>query len=75
MKMNIIKKGIADSLQNAGHYGHQHIGVQVGGYMDFLSAQLANKILGNDLHQNVYELHFDGDYFQEFYLLIAKQVK
>ena len=64
MKMNIIKKGIADSLQNAGHYGHQHIGVQVGGYMDFLSAQLANKILGNDLHQNVYELHFPASHFE-----------
>ena len=40
MKIKIIKKGLADSIQNAGNYGLQHIGIQVGGYMDFLSAQL-----------------------------------
>lgn len=64
MKIKIIKKGLADSIQNAGNYGLQHIGVQVGGYMDFLSAQLANKILGNNLHQNVYELHFPTSHFE-----------
>ena len=64
MKIKIIKKGLADSIQNAGNYGLQHIGVQVGGYMDFLSAQLANRILGNDLHQNVYEIHFPASHFE-----------
>ena len=64
MKIKIIKKGIADSLQNAGHYGHQHIGVQVGGFMDFLSAQLANKIVGNALDENVYEIHFPASHFE-----------
>lgn len=58
MSFKIIKKGIADSWQDAGHYGQQHLGIQVGGYMDFLSAQLANKILGNTFDQKVFEIHF-----------------
>lgn len=58
MSFKIIKKGIADSWQDAGNYGQQHLGIQVGGYMDFLSAQLANKILGNTIDQQVFEIHF-----------------
>jgi antagonist of KipI len=64
MRINIIKKGIADSVQNAGNYGQQHLGIQVGGYMDFLSAQLANKILGNALDNAVYEIHFPSSHFE-----------
>jgi antagonist of KipI len=64
MKIQIIKKGIADSIQNAGNYGNQHIGVQVGGFMDYLSAQLANKILGNVLDKEVYEIHFPASHFR-----------
>ncbi|MFM1840645.1 MAG: hypothetical protein RIR47_694, partial [Bacteroidota bacterium] len=64
MSIKIIKKGIADSLQSGGHYGHQHLGIQVGGYMDFLSAQLANKIVGNSLNQSVYEIHFPASHFE-----------
>ena len=63
MKIQIIKKGIADSLQSAGNYGNQHFGVQVGGFMDYLSAQLANKILGNALDKVVYEIHFPASHF------------
>ncbi len=64
MSIKIIKKGIADSIQNAGHYGHQHLGIQVGGYMDFISAQLANKIVGNSMNQSVYEIHFPASHFE-----------
>jgi len=64
MKIQIIKKGIADSLQNTGNYGNQHIGVQVGGFMDYFSAQLANKILGNPLDKELYEIHFPASHFR-----------
>jgi len=64
MSISIFKKGIADSLQNKGHYGQQNMGVQVGGYMDYLSAQLANHILGNALESSVYEIHFPAGQFQ-----------
>lgn len=56
--MNILKKGVADSLQDAGRYGFQSIGIPPCGFMDYLSAQLANLILGNPIHQTVFELHF-----------------
>ena len=51
MQMNILKKGVADSLQDAGRYGFQSIGIPPCGYMDYLSAQLANLILGNPIQQ------------------------
>ena len=64
MSVSILKKGIADSLQNKGSYGLQHMGVQPGGYMDYLSAHLANYILGNPSHSEVYEIHFPVSHFQ-----------
>jgi antagonist of KipI len=64
MLVKIIKKGISDSIQNAGEYGHQHIGMQAGGYMDFLSAQLANKIIGNELNNPLFEIHFPASHFE-----------
>lgn len=64
MSITILKKGIADSLQGKGNYGLQHIGVRPGGCMDFLSARLANYILGNKLDHPVYEIHFPASHFQ-----------
>ena len=61
--MNILKKGVADSLQDAGRYGFQSIGIPPCGYMDYLSAQLANLILGNPIQQTVFELHFPASSF------------
>lgn len=64
MSIKIIKKGIADSLQDKGRYGYQHLGIQPGGPMDFLSAQLANYILANELHAPVIEIHFPASVFE-----------
>ncbi len=58
MSIKIIKKGLSDSIQDYGRYGYQHLGIQPSGSMDFFSAWLANKILGNDLNNPVVELHF-----------------
>jgi antagonist of KipI len=63
MSIRIIKKGIADSIQDAGRYGFQHIGVQSNGYMDYLSAQLANYILNNPIINPVIEIHFPSSTF------------
>jgi len=38
MSITIIKKGIADSVQDLGRYGFQHLGIQPNGAMDFFSA-------------------------------------
>jgi antagonist of KipI len=58
MSIKIIKKGLSDSIQDNGRYGYQHLGIQPSGCMDYLSAWLANKILGNQLNNPVFELHF-----------------
>jgi antagonist of KipI len=58
MSIKILHKGLADSIQDKGRYGYQHIGIQPNGCMDMLSASLANFILQNDLNAPVIEMHF-----------------
>ena len=64
MSIQILKKGISDSLQDEGRYGYQEIGIPPAGYMDYLSAQLANYIIGNPLDNPVFELHFPASNFK-----------
>ncbi len=61
--IKIIKKGIADTIQDQGRYGFQHIGIQVNGSMDYLSAQLANALVNNPIDYPVFELHFPASGF------------
>ena len=64
MSIKIIKKGLSDRIEDLGRYGYQHLGIQPSGPMDFLSAQLANSILDNDLNNPVFELHFPASIFE-----------
>ena len=52
-----------DTLQDKGRYGFQHIGIPPCGYMDYLSAQLANVIVGNPKEAPIFELHFPASSF------------
>jgi len=63
MAIQIIKKGIADTIQDIGRYGYQHLGIQANGYLDYQSAKLANFILGNPLNGPVFEIHFPASSF------------
>jgi antagonist of KipI len=63
MAIQIIKKGIADTIQDIGRYGYQHFGIQSNGYLDYQSAKLANFILGNPLNGPVFEIHFPASSF------------
>jgi antagonist of KipI len=58
MSLQIIKAGIFDTVQDLGRYRYQHLGINPGGAMDRFSAQLANALLGRNLHQPVIELHY-----------------
>jgi antagonist of KipI len=74
MSIKIIKKGLSDRIIDAGRFGFQHLGIQPSGPMDFLSAQLANTILDNDLNHPVFELHFPASVFEfeaEMYICIC----
>ena len=64
MSIKIIKKGLSDRIVDQGRFGFQDLGIQPSGPMDFLSAQLANIILGNALNHPVFELHFPSSTFE-----------
>jgi antagonist of KipI len=64
MSIKIIKKGLSDRIVDQGRFGFQDLGIQPSGPMDFLSAQLANIILGNDITDPVFELHFPASVFE-----------
>jgi antagonist of KipI len=63
MNLRIIKAGVLDTVQDAGRYGWQHIGINTGGAMDRLSAQVANILVGNPRDEVVLELHFPASSF------------
>ena len=63
MSIQIIKQGIMDTLQDKGRYGFQHMGIPPCGYLDNLSAQLANAIVGNPKDALIFELHFPASSF------------
>lgn len=63
MSIQIIKQGMADTLQDHGRYGFQHLGIPPCGYLDYLSAQLANTLVGNPMDAPLFELHFPSSVF------------
>ena len=64
MSIKIIKKGLSDRIVDQGRFEFQDLGIQPSGPMDFLSAQLANIIIGNALNHPVFELHFPASVFE-----------
>ncbi len=58
MSIRIIKAGFADTVQDLGRYGFQHLGINPGGAMDAVAAQVANMLTGNDIYEAVIEFHF-----------------
>ena len=63
MAIQIIKKGIADTIQDIGRYGYQHLGIQANGFLDYQSARLANYIVGNPVDAPIFEIHFPASSF------------
>lgn len=63
MAIQILKKGIADTIQDIGRYGYQHLGIQANGFLDYQSARLANYILGNPVNAPIFEIHFPASSF------------
>ncbi len=58
MSIRIIKQGIQDTVQDAGRYGFQHLGINPGGVADNVSASIANMLVGNEFEEAVIELHY-----------------
>lgn len=58
MSMEVIKAGMADTFQDVGRYGYQHLGINPNGAMDLIAMRVANALVGNDLNEAVLELYF-----------------
>lgn len=63
MSLQVIKAGILDSIQDAGRYGSQHLGINPSGAMDKYAMRIANILVGNDPGEGVIELHFPASVF------------
>ena len=46
MGIQVIKQGIADSLQDLGRKGYQHLGINPGGVMDEVACRVAGMLVG-----------------------------
>jgi antagonist of KipI len=58
MGFKIIKPGLAAKWQGKGKTGLGHLGVGLGGPMDWFAAKLANVLVGNHPYAPVFEMHF-----------------
>ncbi|RTL52398.1 MAG: 5-oxoprolinase/urea amidolyase family protein [Sphingobacteriales bacterium] len=58
MSVVVIKQGIADSIQDTGRYGWQHLGINPDGAMDKTAAAVANILVNNAMECPVIEMSF-----------------
>jgi antagonist of KipI len=58
MSILIVKAGIADTIQDAGRYGYQHLGINPNGAMDQLALNISNIVVGNHPNEAVIEYGF-----------------
>lgn len=55
LEIEVLSKGLYDTLQDEGRPGHQSYGVPVGGAIDRKAAMLANQLVGNAMNTPVLE--------------------
>ena len=63
MSLRVIKSGAFDLIQDLGRYGFQYLGINPGGAMDIVAAQVANMLVGNEVNDAIIELHFPSSSF------------
>lgn len=61
--IQVVQQGLLDSIQDAGRYGYQHLGINPGGAMDRIALAVANSLVGNDIYEAAIELHFPASAF------------
>lgn len=64
MSIEVIKAGMADSIQDGGRFGFQHLGINPNGGMDLNAMKVANTLVGNELHEAVIEMSFPASTFR-----------
>jgi antagonist of KipI len=63
MSVRIIKAGILDTIQDAGRFGYQHLGINSCGAMDEVAMNVANMLVANNRNEAVIELHYPASSF------------
>ncbi|HEV7780341.1 MAG TPA: biotin-dependent carboxyltransferase family protein [Chitinophagaceae bacterium] len=63
MSLKIIKAGLLDTIQDAGRYGHQQLGINPTGAMDKYALAVANMLAGNKPGEAAIEIHFPASVF------------
>lgn len=63
MSVRIAKAGILDTIQDAGRYGYQHLGINPCGAMDEVAMSIANILAGNKRDEAVVEVHYPASSF------------
>lgn len=58
MSIQVSKAGILDTVQDAGRYGYQQLGINPCGVMDRTAMRIANALVGNEAGAPVLEMHF-----------------
>lgn len=58
MSIRVIESGILDTIQDRGRYGYGASGINAGGAMDIIAADVANALVGNAENEAVIEFHF-----------------
>jgi len=58
--IKVIDPGFYSSIQDLGRFGTQNFGVPISGSMDQFSADIANKVIGNDSSEALIELTMTG---------------
>ena len=59
--VKVIRAGLSTSIQDLGRPGLRHFGIPVGGAMDRLSCELANRLIGNVPEAAALEMTLSGD--------------
>lgn len=63
MALRIEDPGLHTTVQDLGRPGHYHVGVPLGGAMDSLSHEVANRLVGNDTSLATIECTYTGPKF------------
>lgn len=58
MSLEVLKAGVSDTIQDAGRFGYQHLGINPTGAMDVLAMNVANALVGNKLNEAAIEMRF-----------------
>lgn len=64
MSIEVIKAGIADSIQDFGRFGYQHLGINTNGAMDNWAMRVANVLVNNPQDYPVIEMTFPAGHLK-----------